>query len=625
MAVISRALISWKIDCDQVDHAADLDVVSVHQQGTELCICDTRTPQVSPRFSLGSINSSYAEALFSLFKEAIGDHLKETRPQQGCFLPLLLYPDSADISDQLALFGYTVNQSPPLQRWRWVIWNESSGSSTSFFVEDTHEQSRLQSLQMSDLSSLLFHERNQLLDIHVAKNPDGQINTVNLQFKREGSAGKDTLSRYLTNPIDPNHLIALKRLGLAPEQIEVFCTEDELHHFRAVMSSLQELPQPMANRVVDNLEKLYPTQFPILFKELVTARKAREGENAYLRIVEVLQQQVSGQDYARKAIAAALNAQAKSDSNAYFLLVGPTGVGKTEMAKAASILKRDRMARFDMDQFKGEVDCNKLFGSPAGYVGSTDRSLFARVMDSYVHKTSTRDGIIVKEVRDVVVLFDELEKAHQQVKQGLLTLFGEGYILVQHSEDRKNVVARYVFTKSLFMSTSNAYQAHIVADLQNMMSPQQIAVHFTELNAQDHRNPHRYSPELLGRLHMVPFSPIPRDAFPELVRRKLPFLLKSLHAKVGCETLTFSETHLDRIILHLSEELYGDGTGIRRLLQYFDHTIYQNICEQSETWGNFKDKEMTIILLGPGLGIACKETLYGKTVTEYEPIRLSRP
>jgi ATP-dependent Clp protease ATP-binding subunit ClpA len=241
-------------------------------------------------------------------------------------------------------------------------------------------------------------------------------------------------------------------------------------------------------------------------------------------------------------------------------------------------------------------------------------------MDPYVHRTSTENGIIVKELQNMVVLFDELEKAHEQVKQGLLTLFGEGYVQVQHTNDHTNIVTKYVFTKSLFTSTSNAYQAQIVQDFQRALTSSEIAEHFTELNAQDTRNPHKYSPELLGRLHIIPFNPIPRTQFPELVRRKLPSLLRNLHQKVGCKTLTISDPHLSPIIDYLSNTLYGNGTGIRRLLKYFDHVIYQNICEQAEVWGNFKNKEMAIIPLVEGLGITCKETLYKKVVTEYPPV-----
>lgn len=617
MAIVPRALVSWKIAHE---------VVSLHPEGTDVSIRDTRAPEVVIRFSLGGVNPCYAANLFRLFKGAIGNHLNEASPQQGCFLPLLLHSCPTPITRQLALFGYTTDETPPLQRWQWVILDETTRSITSLSIDDAQARCCLESLRLSEISSLPFHERSRRIDITATQNPSGQIIGINVKFKRADSSGRDALLQYLTNPIDPNHLKALKQLGLSPEQVKVLCTDDELLCFRALTSALKDLPEASAATVFENLEQYYPTLFPTLFQELIDAKNAQQQANAYPRILQALLQQVSGQEYASKAVAAALNAQESSASNAYFLFVGPTGVGKTEMAKAASSLKMNRMVRFDMDQFKQEPDSNKLFGSAAGYVGSTDKPLFAKAMDPYVHKTYTQNGIIVKELRDMVVLFDELEKAHEQVKQGLLTLFGEGYVQVQHTDDRKNIVTTYAFTKSLFTSTSNAYQAQIVQDFQRAEPPSRIAEHFTELNARDARNPLKYSPELLGRLHIVPFNPIPRAQFPELVRRKLPSLLRSLHEKIGCKTLTIADPHLAPVIDYLSNALYGDGTGIRRLLQYFDHTIYQNICEQAETWGSFKDKAMAIIYCpGEGLAISCKEILYNRVVREYSsvPVRIA--
>ena len=632
MALIPRPFISWSLDQNGVNaRTTDLDfdpsplrngqgVVSLHQENNDMIIRDTRTTGTSVRFSLGSVNPMYASTLIGLFKGAIEESLMESRPQPSSFLPLLLYTHPTPTPHQLALFGYKTTETSPLHRWRWALWNEADRTNSSFLVNDPQTQLSLESLRLSGLDSLPFHERNQRLAIKAIQNANDQIIGMEVKFNRENSSSKDALIQYLTNPADLNRLETLKQLGLSPEQIQILCTDDELRHFRNVTGSLKTLPEATASTLVNGLRQNYPTIFPALWAELIQANNAERQDNTYPTIVNTLQQKVSGQDYATNSVAAALNAQLNSDHNAYFLFVGPTGVGKTEMAKAASGLKMNRMARFDMDQFKGEVDSNKLFGSAAGYVGSTDKALFAKAIEPFVHSTSGQGGVIVKEVRNMVVLFDEFEKAHAQVKQGLLTLFGEGYVQVQHTEEKKNIVTKYVFTKSLFISTSNAYQAQIVHGFANGLAPKAIEETFTRLNAEDARNPNKYSPELLGRLQIVPFNPIPRTQFPELVRRKLPSLLKNLQEKVGCKTLIISDQHLDHIINHLSRELYGDGTGIRRLLQYFEHTLYQVICAQSNTWGNFKDIEMEILPLGGRLGISCKETLYGQILQEYPPV-----
>jgi hypothetical protein len=150
-----------------------------------------------------------------------------------------------------------------------------------------------------------------------------------------------------------------------------------------------------------------------------------------------------------------------------------------------------------------------------------------------------------------------------------------------------------------------------------------IEEHFISLNEADTSNPHKYSPELLARLKVTPFNPIPRDAFPVLVRIKLPKLLRSLHEKVGCETFTIADQDREPIINYLVNALYGDGTDVRKLSRYFD-SIYQTICEQAQTWGHFKNREMALIPLGQGLGISCKETLYGQLVQAYAPAVVNR-
>ncbi len=635
MAVIPRPFISWQIGQSQGFSLANyLDsspsassgqgTISLHQENSDLIIKDTRKPTAIIRFSPTNINPAYAASLIHLFKEAIGINLTETTPQQNCFLPILFTQQSPY---QIALFGYSTPERTPLHRWRWALLNDASNTCTSLPIDDPQKQCFLEVLHLSGLRSLSLQERNAKLNIQLEPNSNGQIQGVDVKFNRRDTDCKDVLAQYLTDPSNPNHLKALEYLGLSPEQIKVLCSDEEIKHFKNLALSLKTLPEEKSAGIIKNLKVFYPSLFQDLWTEILKAKKAEQQEdNTYPKFLDHLQKQVSGQDYATKAVAAALSAQHTTDTNAFLLLVGPTGVGKTEMAKAAKGLKMNRMARFDMDQFKGEVDVNKLFGSSMGYVGSSDKALFAKTIDPFVHSSTKESDAIVNKVQNIVLLFDEFEKAHEEVKQGLLTLFGEGYVQVQHtdSESRSNIITRYVFNKSLFINTSNAYQEQIVKAFINKRPHTEIIELFTKLNKEDIRNSRRYSPELLGRLQIIPFNPIPESQFPQLVRRKLPTLLEDLHKKVGCKTLKVKEEDLDFIVEYLAKELYGDGTGMRRLLQYFDCTLFQIICEQANTWGNFKDLEMEIIRHGQELGIACKKTLYGEVLQEHTPVSVKR-
>jgi ATP-dependent Clp protease ATP-binding subunit ClpC len=128
---------------------------------------------------------------------------------------------------------------------------------------------------------------------------------------------------------------------------------------------------------------------------------------------------VLGQDRACKAVArAVLTSKAGlSDPDrpsGVFLFLGPTGVGKTELAKSlAQVLFGDekRLVRFDMSEFTEPHSVAKLIGAPPGYVGHDQEGQLVAAVRTHPH---------------CVVLFDEIEKAHPQVYDLFLQIFDEG-------------------------------------------------------------------------------------------------------------------------------------------------------------------------------------------------------
>ena len=264
-----------------------------------------------------------------------------------------------------------------------------------------------------------------------------------------------------------------------------------------------------------------------MLTELLEQRKKPTPQSEYSTILAKLQKQVVGQEKATAYLATALNAQINNNERAAFLFVGPKGIGKTELAKAAGECKGNRFVTFEMDQFKGSVDFYKLFGAPTGHVGCGDKPLFAKEMDRYASNL-TEDGrdLLERTVSNVVILFDELEKAHTEVKQSLLTLFQEGYCKVQYTKDRdSNLSIKYIFERCIFVGTSNLYRGQILEDFRRQVSHEDVAKHFIKLNE---RNPQRdsYSSELLNRMTVVACGPIPRgEVYRKLVQSKLPTLL----------------------------------------------------------------------------------------------------
>ena len=148
--------------------------------------------------------------------------------------------------------------------------------------------------------------------------------------------------------------------------------------------------------------------------------KIESGEKEKLLTMEsILRQRVVGQDNALRVLTDAI-IESRSGMNkpgqpiGSFFLLGPTGTGKTELAKAlAESLFNDEkaMIRFDMSEFKEEHSAALLLGAPPGYVGYEE------------------GGVLVNKIRRqpyAVVLFDEIEKAHPSVYDIFLQIMDEG-------------------------------------------------------------------------------------------------------------------------------------------------------------------------------------------------------
>ena len=167
---------------------------------------------------------------------------------------------------------------------------------------------------------------------------------------------------------------------------------------------------------VDDIAKIIESRTGIPVSKLMQSDKQR-----LLKLEEELHKQVVGQDQAVKAVANAVrrNSSGINDPKkpiASFIFAGPSGVGKTELAKALADLQfgsRDNIIRLDCSEYKEEHSLSKILGAPAGYVG---------------HGSG---GTITEAVRRQpysVILVDELEKAHPNFSDILLQILDEGQL-----------------------------------------------------------------------------------------------------------------------------------------------------------------------------------------------------
>ncbi|WP_255424503.1 ATP-dependent Clp protease ATP-binding subunit [Apibacter sp. HY039] len=216
-----------------------------------------------------------------------------------------------------------------------------------------------------------------------------------------------------------------------------------------------------------------------------------EEKDKLQNMEEILKKRVVGQDYAIQVITEAVLESRSGLSKAgqpigSFFFLGPTGTGKTELAKSlADFLFQDEHAiiRFDMSEFKEEHSAALLYGAPPGYVGYEE------------------GGLLVNKIRQKpysIVLFDEIEKAHSSVFDVFLQIMDEGKL-----HDRLGKEGD--FSNALVLFTSNIGSQFIVKSV-NEGNGLPTSNQLLEIMSNNFR------PEFLGRLtEIVPFGPISKD------------------------------------------------------------------------------------------------------------------
>ncbi|TQR61306.1 ATP-dependent Clp protease ATP-binding subunit [Campylobacter troglodytis] len=240
----------------------------------------------------------------------------------------------------------------------------------------------------------------------------------------------------------------------------------------------------------------------ISVQKMLTSEKQK-----FLQVESHLKQSVIGQDKALSALSRAIkrNKAGLNDSNkpiGSFLFLGPTGVGKTQSAKAlAKFLFDDEkaMIRFDMSEFMEKHSVSRLLGAPPGYVGHEE------------------GGELTEKIRRKpysVVLFDEVEKAHQDVFNVLLGILDDG-----RATDSKGVTVD--FKNTIIILTSNIASNAIMS----LKGKEQEDAIKSELRA-------FFKPEFLNRLdEIITFNALGQDEAFEIVKLLFKDLQKSLENK----------------------------------------------------------------------------------------------
>ena len=285
----------------------------------------------------------------------------------------------------------------------------------------------------------------------------------------------------------------------------------------------------------------------------IPVAKLMEGEREkLLHLDEIIHKRVIGQDEAVQKVAEAIlrSRAGIADPNrpiGSFMFLGPTGVGKTELAKSlAECLFDDEhnIVRIDMTEYMEKFSVSRLIGAPPGYVGYDEGGQLTEAVRRKPYS---------------VVLFDEIEKAHPDVFNILLQILDDGRI----TDSQGRTVD---FKNTIIIMTSNLGSQHLLEGIRDDGEIEELA---REMVMAELRRSFR--PEFLNRLdEIICFKPLSKDNLIHIV----DILTESLRARLSERELglEITESAKQLIIDHGYDPVYG-ARPLKRYLQSSVETL----------------------------------------------------
>jgi len=339
---------------------------------------------------------------------------------------------------------------------------------------------------------------------------------------------------------------------------------EEVHRIRAEIDSVQAVIQKekgafvaLTSKINDGL-RLKAEHVLAEFSQLsgIPVSKLNQDERAKLmNLDETLTARVFGQDHVVEKLADAVRVarvglKDPQKPQASFMFLGPSGVGKTELAKAlAAALHDDERAllRFDMSEYMEKHAVAKLIGAPPGYEGYEAGGILTNAMRRNPY---------------VVILFDEIEKAHQDVFNVFLQVLDDGRL----TDNRGLTVS---FSDAIIIMTTNIGQSHFLDAGLDFEAA--AAETIKELDA-------HYRPEFLnrfnGRQNIVCFKSLGLPVIERIARREIAKLNERIKAQGRDITIAIS----DESLAALCKDQYVPANGARGLPGYFAAHIHPAVA-----------------------------------------------
>ena len=396
--------------------------------------------------------------------------------------------------------------------------------------KDKHSQERLEVLRQ-ELAELKNQATSMRAQWELEKQAIGQVRQLREEIEQVRRQIEEAQRRY-----DLNQAAELKH-GRLPE-LERQLHAEEAHPGQAGARLLRE--EVTEEEVAEIVSRW--TGIPVT--------RLVEGEREkLLRLDQILHQRVIGQDEAVQLVAdAVIRARAGIKDPrrpiGSFIFLGPTGVGKTELAKAlaqALFDSQDNVVRIDMSEYMEKHTVSRLIGAPPGYVGYEE------------------GGQLTEAVRRkpyAVVLFDEIEKAHPEVFNALLQLLDEGRLTDAQGRtvDFKNTVV---------IMTSNIGSPHLVEGVDEQGEIQPGARERVMRELREH-----FRPEFLNRVDdIVLFKPLKLEEIEQIV----DLLVEELRGRLRDRRLSLELREPARAFI--ARKGFDPVYGARPLKRFLQHQL----------------------------------------------------
>lgn len=292
-----------------------------------------------------------------------------------------------------------------------------------------------------------------------------------------------------------------------------------------------------------DIQKFVQSKTKVLLDEPDQDEKA-----TLLHLEEKIHQRMVNQEQAVNVVASTLRRLRSGFINekrpiSVFLFLGPTGVGKTELAKSLGAVyfgDENQMIRIDMSELKTVDGMQRILGERPG--------------EAYI------PGSLVEQVQKTpfsVVLLDEFEKADTQIHDVFLQIFDEGHVTSNKGESVS-------FTNTMIIATSNAGSEFIRENIQKGITGAELQKGLNEYILQSHL----FKPELLNRFDdIVVFGPLSSQHVAQIARLMLDQQLKALETKELF--ISYDNSVIDRIV----QDGYSEEYGARNIRRYITEVI----------------------------------------------------